>query len=331
MRSTSSGIHGSARLSRAAAGVYAGLAAQAVSVAALAVFEETRGRRLAAQLAAFSGDPDAPEAARLVGAASFFAVLIIAAAAATALAGSAYLSWFRRVRPGVPTPALAAVWLLPGVNLVMPPILADLAWRDAVRTTGRRAARGRGVQRPRWLLLLGCWWLSWLGALGLVFAGPTQPGADLTGIGLPALAAVVVAAILCAATVRELTCLHEDHDDRKKRESRKNHEGREDGRAGVGTHQIGAGRDGGIGGSGEGRTTTRQASPAQDRGDAGAPGPARPPAHHSSYRRAVRTGHRAEGAGPELPELACQSRRWGSSGWRRNRPSRTPEAGPMSE
>ncbi len=317
MRSTSSGVHRSARLSRAAAGVYAGLAAQAVSMAALAVFEETRGRRLAAQLAAFGGDPDAPEAGRLIGAVSFFAVLIIAVAAATALAGSAYLSWLRRVRPGIPAPALAAVWLLPGVNLVMPPILADLAWRDAVRNNGLRAAWGRGAQRPRWLLLVGCWWLSWLGALGLVFARPTHPGRDLTGIGLPALAAVVVAAVLCAATVREITSLHEDHDD---------HESRDGG----GTRQTGTGRDGEIDGSGESRTA-RQAHPAQGLDDPGRPGRTRPPAHRSSYRRAVRNGHRAEGAGPELPELACQSRRWGSSGWRRNRPSRTPEAGPMSE
>lgn len=296
MRSASSGVSRSG-VSRSAAGVYVGLAAQVVAMAALAVFEETRGRGLAAQIAVFGGDPDAPGAHRVVGAVSVFAILIMAVLTTTAMAAAAYLTWLRRVQPRIPALTLAAVWLLPGINLVMPPILTDLAWRQAVRHN----APGYGAQRPRWLVLVGCWWLSWLAALGLVFARPTQPGRDLTGVGLPTLAAIVVAAILCAATVREISALYG---------------GGEGGR-----HQARRSR----------RQHVEQRPERQTPENAERPYRPRPLAHRFGYsRRPLRDGHRAD-VGPELPELACQSRRWGSSGWRRDHPSWTPGAGPISE
>ncbi|MEW9530120.1 hypothetical protein [Microbispora sp. NPDC049125] len=292
MRSTSSAVD------RAAVGVYAGLAAQVASMAALTVFEEARGGRLAGQIAAFGGDPGSPAARHVAGAATVFAVLVLLVAATTAATGLTYLTWLRRVRPGVPGPALAAAWLVPGVNLVMPPVLADHAWRDAapaspaVRAGGLRAgggavrfgggagqlgggavsASGPGREagppghaaapgRVRWLVLLTCWWLSSLAALFLVLAGPSRPGAGLTGIGLPELAATAIAALLCAATVREITVLDAS------------------GPAGIPAR----------------RSTVR------------------PAASGSGRLRAVRHRHQPA-VGPELPELACQIRRGGSPG-----------------
>lgn len=302
MRSTSSGVSRSVAsgVSRSAAGVYAGLATQVVAMTALVVFEETRGRGLAARIATFGGDPDAPGAHQVMGAVSIFAILIIAALTATALAVAAYLTWLRRVQPHTPALALTAAVLLPGVNLVMPPILADLAWRKAVRHNGPEFASAHGARRPRWLMLVGCWWLSWLAALGLVFARPTQPGRDLTGVDLPALAAIVVAAILCAATVREISRLHEEDGEGGRPQAPRSRQ------RGAAPHR---------------ERLTRE-SPERPRGP-------RPLAHRFGYhRRTLRDGHRV---GPELPELACQSRRWGSAGWRTDRPARTPGAGPISE
>ncbi|TQS30320.1 DUF4328 domain-containing protein [Microbispora sp. KK1-11] len=317
MRSTSSAV------SRAAAGVYAALAAQVVSVAALAVFEETRGRRLATQIAAFGGDPASPAARTVSGAATAFAVLVLVVIGATVACAAAYLSWLRRVRPATPPVALAAACLVPGVNLVIPPFLADLAWRegpagrtrrgggpvpggDTLRSGGiARSEPYGGRDRTRWLVVLACWWVSWLAALGLVFAGPARDG--LTGLGTSQAAAVAVAALLCASAVHEVTARH-----------------------------AGAGR----------KRAVRPAVRPQVRlghGERPSGMPAAPvtpaarvtPAASAESRAgaALTDGgedHRA-GGGPELPELACQSRRWGADGWPGNRPSRTAGGAPLSE
>ncbi|WP_370028550.1 DUF4328 domain-containing protein [Planotetraspora sp. GP83] len=201
-------------MSRAAVAVYACLAVQAVTMASLAVFEEVRGRRLAHQIAAFGGDPHAPGARQVVGAVTVFAIVMMAVAATTTAAAVAYLVWSRRVRQAPQSGysgysgsglGLVAAWLLPGVNLVVPPLLVDRAWRELAGERPARDARSRA----RWLVLLTCWWLSWLAALFLVFVRPAHSGRDLTGVGLTDLAATIVAAILCAATVRELTALRE--------------------------------------------------------------------------------------------------------------------------
>lgn len=319
MRSTSSAV------SRAAAGVYAALAAQVVSVAALAVFEESRGNRLASQIAAFGGDPASPAARAVSGAATTFAVLVLALLTATVTAALAYLSWLRQVRPATPPVALAAACLVPGVNLVVPLFLTDLAWREAPakprgRPAGRtRRANGSGTaggaagpaERTRWLVLLACWGVSWLAALGLVFAGPAREG--LTGLGTPQAAAAAVAALLCASAVREVTARHT--------------------------------------GAGHGRPARPAIRPQVHLSSAGTPAhdhaldqaldqaerPSGRPVAAAPAARAARAG-RADGGedhrpgdGPELPELACQSRRWGSPEWPRNRPSRTAGGAPLSE
>ncbi len=311
MRSTSSAV------SRGAAGVYAALAAQVVSVAALAVFEETRGRRLATQIAAFGGDPASPAARTVSGAATAFAVLVLVMIGATVACAAAYLSWLRRVRPATPPVALVAACLVPGVNLVVPPFLADLAWREGPaghpRRSGGPARSGivrsgglvrsepyGGWDRTRWLVVLACWWVSWLAALGLVFAGPARDG--LTGLGTPQAAAVAVAALLCASAVHEVTARH-----------------------------TGAGR-------------TRAARPAvrpqvrlgHGERPSGMPSSGTPDTAPVGSQAGVALAdgggedHRP-GGGPELPELACQSRRWGADGWPRNRPSRTAGGAPLSE
>jgi hypothetical protein len=312
MRSTSSPV------SRAAAGVYAWLALQVVAMAALVVFEEARGHRLAQQIAAFGGNPEAPGARQVAGAVTVFAILMMALTIATLAAGAAYLTWLRRALPGTSRLGLVAAWLVPVVNLVAPLVLADRAWRDAGESgasrngasrngggrngiiwtdAGQRSGRPGQESRTRWLLLGACWWASWLVALFLVFVRPGHAG--LTGAGLPQLGATIVAAILCAATVREITVLRETRHSPRSRDHQEFPELRE-----------------------------RRLQ-------------ARPPAHHSSYvfssgsgsgsaEPAGRDRHRP-GAGPELPELACQSRRWGSAGWPRIRPSRAPGVGPISE
>jgi hypothetical protein len=205
---------GATPIGRSALGVYVSLAAQVATLAALVVFEETRGQRLARQIAVFGGDPAAPGARAVVGAVTVFALLMMALAAATLAAAAAYLSWLRRVcreiaervpyrqrargddRAGMVSAAL----LIPGVNLVAPPFLLNAVWREAARgrdLVGRRAA------------LVAAWWLSWLVALWLILVRlPLHHSAespDLTGLGLTELTAVAVAALLCALTVRDLT------------------------------------------------------------------------------------------------------------------------------
>ncbi|MFC7582892.1 DUF4328 domain-containing protein [Nonomuraea antimicrobica] len=189
---------------RAASAVYVTLTAQVVSLGALVLFELARGRDLAARLAAFGGRPEGADAEAVVGAVTVFAVLMMLVAGTTIAAAAAYVTWLVRARRAndrsAATGPVAAAWLLPGVNLVAPVVLVDEVWR------GTRPPAGR---RGRWLALLAGWWLSWLTALALVtirLALDSSAG-DLTGVGLVELACAAVAALLCAATVRELTRL----------------------------------------------------------------------------------------------------------------------------
>ncbi|HEX4812900.1 MAG TPA: DUF4328 domain-containing protein [Nonomuraea sp.] len=189
---------------RAASAVYVTLTAQVLSLAALVIFEQARGRSLAAQLAEFGGRPYGADAEAVVGAVSTFAVLIMLVAGTSVAAGAAYVTWLVRARQAndrsVPAGPVAAAWLIPGVNLIAPAVLVDEVWRGARPPAG---------QRGRWLGLLAGWWLSWLSMLALVTIRlPLDSSAgDLTGVGVLELGCAAVAAVLCGATVRELTRL----------------------------------------------------------------------------------------------------------------------------
>lgn len=183
-------------LQRSATRVYAALGAQFTALTALVVFEEVRGRRLAVEIASFGGDPDAPGARAVVGAVTVFAMLMMVTVAATIVTAGLYLVWLRRARRSSSAASVLAGCLLPGVNLVLPPLLADWAWQD-----------GESEDRGRWLLLLSAWWASWLTALWLVLSGLTG-SSGLTGIGPTELLAVGLSAVLCATTVREITANH---------------------------------------------------------------------------------------------------------------------------
>ncbi|MEU7002474.1 DUF4328 domain-containing protein [Nonomuraea sp. NPDC046570] len=186
----------------ATAAVYLTLAAQLAAMTALVLFEEVRGRRLAAEIASLGGDPRSPGAEALVGAVTLFAVLMMLLVGTTVAASAAYLTWLVRVRQANSRTAtaapVAAGWLIPGVNLIAPALLVDEVWRGAQPPLDRR---------HRWLALLGAWWLSWLTALSLVVVRlPLDAGAgELTGLSGVELAATTVAALLCALTVREIT------------------------------------------------------------------------------------------------------------------------------
>ncbi|MBB4920206.1 DUF4328 domain-containing protein [Streptosporangium saharense] len=190
---------------RSATAVHAALAAQVLTVAALVVFEHVRGRRLAGEISALGGDPHAPGAQAVVGAVTVFAILVMLVAVAAFAGAAAYLTWLVQARQRVTrswTPALPmlAAWLVPGVNLVVPPLLVHRLWRDSRPPADRRA---------RWLALLAAWWLSWLATLAVAVArlpfGAPHGDSDLTGLGLADLAVVTLAALLCAATVRQIT------------------------------------------------------------------------------------------------------------------------------
>ncbi|MEV0200026.1 DUF4328 domain-containing protein, partial [Nonomuraea sp. NPDC050691] len=189
---------------RAASAVYVTLAAQVLCLGALVIFELVRGRSLAAQLAAIGGRPRGAEAEAVVGAVTVFAVLILLLGVATIACAAAYTTWLVRARQVglryAPSGPVAAAWLIPGVNLVAPVLLVDTLWRGSLPPDGRRR---------RWLVLLAAWWASWLTALALVTVRlPLGTSADgLTGVGVPELAALSVAALLCAATVREITAV----------------------------------------------------------------------------------------------------------------------------
>lgn len=189
---------------RAASAVYVTLAAQVLSLGALVIFEYSRGRHLAAQLAEFGGRPQGADAEAVVGAVTAFAVLMMLVAGTSIAAAAAYVTWLVRARQANDRSAVsgpvAAAWLIPGYNLVAPAVLVDEVWR------GTRPPAGR---RVRWLALLTGWWLSWLAMLALVTIRlPLDSSAgDLTGVGLPELLCSALAALLCAGTVRELTRL----------------------------------------------------------------------------------------------------------------------------
>lgn len=188
---------------RSASAVYFTLTTLVVATAALAVFEQARGRRLVLEISKLGGDPHAPGADAIFGAVTVFAILIIFFATAVIAAVVAYLNWLLRARRCADRPAVATVlasWFVPVVNLVAPVVLVDRLWR---------ASRPPADRRPRWRVLLAAWWLSWLVALTLVLVrlwpGVSQAGTGLTGFGPPELTAVTVAALLCAATVRQIT------------------------------------------------------------------------------------------------------------------------------
>ncbi|MFF5210639.1 DUF4328 domain-containing protein [Streptosporangium sp. NPDC000396] len=176
-----------------------------IATTALVIFEQVRGRRLAREISALGGDPHSPGAQAVVGAVTVFAVLIMFVAAATIAAAAAYLTWliraWRNVSPfASPTSAVLAGWFVPVVNLVVPPVLTHRLWQ---------ASHPPADRHGRWPALLGAWWLSWLAVLALIpvrLPLDTAPGnADLTGLGPVELAAIAISALLCAATVREIT------------------------------------------------------------------------------------------------------------------------------
>ncbi|MEU8245844.1 DUF4328 domain-containing protein [Nonomuraea sp. NPDC048916] len=187
---------------KAASAVYVTLVAQVLSLGSLVIFEQIRGRRLAAQLAAFDGRPYGAEAEAVVGAVTVFAVLMMLVAGTTIAAAIAYATWLVRARQvndrSAPSGPVAAALLVPGLNLVAPVVLVDEVWRGAHPPLDRRA---------RWLALLGAWWVSWLATLALVVSRLLfgSSAGDLTGIGAPELTCLTLAALLCAATVRRIT------------------------------------------------------------------------------------------------------------------------------
>ncbi|WP_066363538.1 DUF4328 domain-containing protein [Herbidospora mongoliensis] len=173
-------------------GVYAALTIQITSLAALVTFEELRGRDLAQEVAVFGGDPKAPGAQAVVGDVTIFAVLVMAVVVTTLFAAGSYLSWLSSATRTSKLTATAA-WLVPGVNLVAPMILADQAWRESGKDS-----------RLRWLLLLGGWWAAGLTTLWLT-AESHATHTNLTGLGVRELTAAAVTAMLCAATVWEVS------------------------------------------------------------------------------------------------------------------------------
>ena len=185
------GFAGRSVAHRHALRVYAALAAPVLAMAALAIFEETRGGALADRITAIGGDPRAPGAEEIAGEVTVFALLLLAVPAAWAVAAAAYLRWLGEVHRS----ALRA-WLIPVVNLVAPPFALHAAWLETDPPAGRRR---------RWLVLLAAWWLSWLAVLATVAASLLTGDDGLTGLGPAAVAVTALAAALCAATVREVT------------------------------------------------------------------------------------------------------------------------------
>jgi hypothetical protein len=186
--------HTQASPARAAFAVHVTLVAQVLSLGALVIFERARGRDLAVQLAAFGGRPTGADAEAVVGAVTVFAVLMMLVAGTSIAVAAAYVTWLVRVRQANDRSA--------ATNLIAPAVLVDEAWRGARPPAGRRG---------RWLALLTGWWLSWLAMLVLVTVRlPLGSPEDLTGVGMLELSCSTLAALLCAATVRELTRLQRD-------------------------------------------------------------------------------------------------------------------------
>ncbi|MEU4829411.1 DUF4328 domain-containing protein [Streptosporangium sp. NPDC023615] len=187
---------------RATSAVYLALTALVLASAALAVFEQARGRRLVMEISRLGGDPQAPGAEAVFGAVTVFAILIILFAATAIACAAAYLNWLVRARRYADRPAVVPVvasWFVPVINLFAPALLVDRLWW---------ASRPPPDRRERWVALLTAWWLSWLVALALVLVrlwpGASRDGASLTGFGMLELVAVAVAALLCGATVRQI-------------------------------------------------------------------------------------------------------------------------------
>ncbi|GHH66569.1 hypothetical protein GCM10017673_12290 [Streptosporangium violaceochromogenes] len=189
---------------RSATAVHVTLGAQVLAIAALTVFERVRGRRLAREISALGGDPHAPGAHAVVGAVTVFALLMMIVAVTVIASVTAYLTWLIRARrnaahPEAPAWPVLVAWLVPGVNLVAPPLLLYRLWWSSRPPAGRH---------DRWVTLLTVWWLSWLTTLALVLVRlplDTAPqDADLTGLGPIELVSVALSALLCAATVREI-------------------------------------------------------------------------------------------------------------------------------
>ncbi|MFI7454960.1 DUF4328 domain-containing protein [Nonomuraea sp. NPDC049714] len=190
---------------KAASAVYVTLTAQVLSLGALVLFEQVRGDRLATQLAEFGGRPHGADADAVVGAVTVFAVLMMLATGATVAAAAAYVTWLVRARqandPEAPSASVAGAWLIPGVNLVGPALLVHELWKGTRPPSGRQS---------RWLALVAAWWLSWLATLALAVTVLTRDSTGgLTGAGPAELACVTLSALLCAATVREITHLQQ--------------------------------------------------------------------------------------------------------------------------
>ncbi|MBB4936476.1 hypothetical protein FHR32_000781 [Streptosporangium album] len=175
-----------------------------MTTTALTAFEQVRGRRLAREISTLGGDPHAPGAQAVVGAVTLFAILIMLVAVTTVAAVVAYLTWLVQARrtavPRASATSVLVAWLVPGVDLIAPPLLVYRLWW---------ASRPPADRHGRWVALLAAWWLSWLAMLVLVpvrLSLDSVPGdASLTGLGPLELAAVAVSALLCAAVVRQIT------------------------------------------------------------------------------------------------------------------------------
>jgi hypothetical protein len=187
---------------KAANAVYVTLIAQVLSLGALVLFEQVRGRSLAAELAAFGGRPSGADAEALAGPATAFAVLLLLAVATTVAAAAAHTTWLvrarRRVAPSAAR-AVAAAWLIPGVNLLAPAVLVYETWRATGPPEPGRARR---------IALVTSWWVSWLATVAVfVLVTPSDAPDGLTGLGVPELACLALSAVLCAATVHRITHL----------------------------------------------------------------------------------------------------------------------------
>lgn len=141
---------------RSATAVHVALGVQVLATAALAMFEQARGRRLAREISALGGDPHAPGAQAVVGAVTVFAVLMMIITVTLIATAAAYLTWLiqarqNATRPGASALPTLAAWLVPGVNLVVPPVLLYRLWW---------ASRPPADRHGRWVALLAAWWLS---------------------------------------------------------------------------------------------------------------------------------------------------------------------------
>ncbi|WP_283137822.1 DUF4328 domain-containing protein [Rhizohabitans arisaemae] len=180
------------------------LVSNVLAVTALAIFEATRGQTLMREIAAMGGMPRESEGNPVVGAVTVFALLVLLATGIALTTAGSYLGWLWRARQtievyGLTRPRFSrgwaiAVWFVPLVNLVLPPLIVHDVWRGS--------SSPRRLTLAPWLTLLTCWWASCLVTVWtLVFSrGPL-----LTGTGHAQAASVLVSALLCGATIWEIT------------------------------------------------------------------------------------------------------------------------------